>query len=186
MWEKKFDRELQNKILTLTLERYPHGVKFISKSFGHAYGYHSEPPIDKDIETVINGYSESQIATNLHYLYEHELIEPARPIMSKETAISCFEFKATRHGVDLMLSDGGLSAILNIVTVRFDTQALDVIIDVITKSPEGSAADKKKLLSQLQSLPADATKHLMLKSLDEGLRKMPGVFQWLCEMIPQG
>ncbi|SUI38422.1 hypothetical protein [Serratia marcescens] len=181
MWNEKFDRNLQNIMLTLMMESYPEGVKFISKSFASSWGTHTEAEISPDVAEKIKDHSEEKIAANLHYLFSHNVIEAAK-IHRPQVTLSRFDFKLTEKGIDLMLDDGGLSAILGVVTIKFHDDTINKLIAYIHDS-SASPQDKKKWSSILKDLPDVAKARLSEKIVDAGLGKMPDLLQWLGTQI---
>lgn len=71
------------------------------------------------------------------------------------------------------------SAILEVVTIKLHQDTLAQLLEAKIHSSQASPDDKKKLIDQLRSLPADAIRRLTMKLLDMGLDKLPDVFQLL-------
>ena len=82
-------------------------------------------------------------------------------------------FKVTAKGLDFIEDDGGLTAILGTVTVRFDEGTLRALMAEKVKLADISQPEKSKLLSGIQSLSGDAIRHLTLKLLDKGVESIP-------------
>lgn len=181
MWSEKFDRNLQNIMMTLMMESYPEGVKFISKSFKSSLGTHTEAEIAPHVAEKIKDYPEEKIAANLHYLFSHNVIEAAKH-HRPQVALSRFDFNITEKGIDLMLADGGLSAILGVVTIKFHDDAINKLIAYIQDS-SASPQEKKKWSSALKDLPDVAKARLSEKIVDVGLGKIPDLVQWLGSQI---
>lgn len=152
----KLDRELQRNLLTKLADHYPerdhHGTLF--------------EPIGDDKE------AEAKVIANLLYLEEHELIE-AGIEQGMDGYYSNFGAKITAKGLDFLADDGGLTAILGTVTVRFHDETLRALIGQKIADAPLAPADKKKWSDALRALPADAIKHLTMKLLDEGLGHAP-------------
>lgn len=110
---------------------------------------------------------------NLAYLHEHGLcdvkfsqaisIKVPRPITAKATA----------RGMDFLADDGGLSAILGVVTIKLHDDTIKAIIESRIMESDLPEPDKKRFIDQLRELPGEATKHLVLKLVDLGLEKGP-------------
>ncbi|MDQ9172450.1 hypothetical protein Q8A64_18775 [Oxalobacteraceae bacterium R-40] len=116
---------------------------------------------------------ENQVVANLLYLEEHGLIESGlRQGLSGEYMYS--GAKITARGIDFLEDDGGLSAILGMVTVRFDDATLKAVIAQRIEQSTLSDPEKKRWIDALRTLPADATKHLTMKLLESGLDHAPG------------
>ena len=86
---------------------------------------------------------------------------------------SCF---ITEKGIDFILDDGGLGAILKVQTVRLHNDTIVALEDIIRVAnvPEDQ---KKGLISKLRELPADSIKHLTLQLLSQGVQNLPRALQ---------
>jgi len=71
-------------------------------------------------------------------------------------------------GLDFLKDDGGLSAILGVVTVRFEADTIRTILQLKVDQSDLSPVDKQKLRGALQELPAENIKHLSTKIVDAG------------------
>lgn len=82
----------------------------------------------------------------------------------------------TEKGIDFLLDDGGLGAILKVQTVRLHNDTIIALEDIIREAnmPE---EQKKGLISKLRELPADAIKHLTLQLLSQGVQNLPRALQ---------
>ena len=150
----KLDRALQNKILNLAADSYP---SYISP--GH----------DNDLDN----YDELSLAANLKYLEEHRLIRPNSVTVSIDNFYSFGAIEITKDGLDFLLGDEGLSAILNVVTVKFEADTLKAILENRINQSDLTPDDKKSMIDSLRELPAESIKHLTMKLLDEGLENLP-------------
>ncbi|WP_211136268.1 hypothetical protein [Serratia sp. PL7] len=65
--------------------------------------------------------------------------------------------KATVKGIDFILNDGGLSAILNVQTVKFHRDTVVVLEDLIAISSM-SSEEREKAKSKLEELSSEALK----------------------------
>ncbi|ESX95877.1 hypothetical protein X755_20985 [Mesorhizobium sp. LNJC405B00] len=85
----------------------------------------------------------------------------------------------TAAGMDFLADDGGLSAILGVVTIRLHEDTIKaLLIDRIEKS-DAPASVRTKLVDQIKALPAEATKALTLDAIKAGLANMPEFLTWL-------
>ena len=148
----KLDRELQRKILEELAENYPNC-------------------------TVLKGESSNSFAPpNLFYLREHQLIDNCVTRETRKDGVTqTFSgLKITAKGMDFLADDGGLSAILGTVTVKFHEDTIRALIEKkVMDSSDLAPDDKTVLLSQLRSLPGESIKHLTMKLLDKGLGNLP-------------
>lgn len=147
----KLDREFQKEVLTALAEIYP--------SYGHA---DREGDVPDDVR-----------AANLYYLAEHGLITTAVEI-NADMSFFYRPAQITKDGLDFLAADGGLTAILGVVTIKFHEDTLKALIEEKITDSELAPADKNRYVAALRSLPADATKHLAMKLLDLGLTHAPG------------
>ena len=81
--------------------------------------------------------------------------------------------KITEKGLDFLQDDGGLSAILNIVTVKFEADTLKAILENRINQSNLAPESKQSMIDGLRELPAESIKHLTMKLLDEGLENLP-------------
>lgn len=159
----KFDRNMQLILLEEAVSVYPRQTdqdQFLNKGIFHA--------------------PEKAIA-NIYYLYEHGLITISHPVPAELHHILC-SIKATKDGIDFMLQDGGLNAILNITTIKFHDDAVSVIAEFVNKNVS-NPADKQRFLHQLHGLPYETTKHIALELVSKGLAQMPNAVQWLQTLL---
>lgn len=91
----------------------------------------------------------------------------------------------TEKGIDFLLDDGGLSAILKVQTVRLHNDTIIALEDIIrvANMPEDQ---KKGLISKLRELPADAIKHLTLQLLTQGVLNLPNAIQLIQRALQKG
>lgn len=157
----KLDRELQHRVLKDLCSLYP--------------DVWDKPPEAWDAD-------EDKVMANLKYLADHGLIAlHAQRSLSGAWLMSGAE--ATHKGVDFMAGDGGLSAILGVVTVRLHDDTIKSLIEARIHAADLPEPEKKRYLDQLRELPAETTKHLVLKLVDLGLEQGPSAIgligKWL-------
>lgn len=148
------NRALQLKILRLAADAYPAPVKF------------------KDLEL---GEDEVEIVRNIYYLNAHELLEcvffgAITPIVKLPVT-----FKATHKGLDFLEDDGGLSAILGVVTIRLHEDTIRELVIQKLESSNLPEEEKRPLLQAVRELPGEAIRHLTTRLLDLGIDNLPGV-----------
>ncbi|MBJ8501382.1 MULTISPECIES: hypothetical protein [Acinetobacter] len=149
------NRELQLKLLKKMSSAYPNFYDF-NKEYNR--------------ETV---EYDAAIA-NLYYLMQHKLVEPNSVIVSTsigDKGIKKFQFGSStinQNGLDFLADDGGLSAILGVVTVKFEAVQLKAILESKIMAADLPPADKHKLIDGLRSLSGESIKHLTTKIVDLG------------------
>lgn len=145
----EIDRSLQNKALLNLKEKYPEYVWY--NELFHL-------PED-DYEQV------HHLLSNLEYLKEHGLV------VQRES----YKYTITAKGIDFITNDGGLSAILNVQTIKLHQETIDLIAQVIQQSTRIPNDDKQKFVDQLKELPAETTKHILFELVSKGIDNIPNL-----------
>ena len=101
---------------------------------------------------------------NLIYLSAHGLLEQKGS-----------SYRITHKGIDFIEDDGGLSAILNVSTVKLHPSSVELLISVIDGSSL-NPSDKQKMIDQLKSLPADSIKQILTELVNKGVDYLPALF----------
>ncbi|KLU13888.1 MULTISPECIES: hypothetical protein [Xenorhabdus] len=168
----KFDRELQKLILEKAIDAHPDATD--AKQFHEL------------LMTRFDSDEEKKVRANIIYLVEHKIITIDYNQHSNYNNLSSYQLinsiRATEKGIDFMLDDGGLSAILNVTTIKFHHDAIQQIADLIeltVQDPE----DKQRFLTQLKQLPYETIKHVSLELVNKGLAQIPNVAQWLGKFL---
>ena len=160
----KFPRDKQNELLTILYDKFPDELS------------------SEEYSALVDLFgTERNLYSNLWYLYQHGLIEDfhvkTRALCDDITDLILIDkIRITTKGVDFIRDDGGLSAILNVTTIKIHNETLEKLEDIIKQSSL-TEAEKKTYIGKLKELPVDATKHLVLKLLDLGLSRASDVTQ---------
>ena len=158
------DRGLQHYILCELRDAYPNSVDYSNR-----YDYGSD-----EYNTFV---------ANLVYLGSHGLISKESVLHSKSVDMGNSyqpgHASITHTGLDFLENDGGLSAILNTVTVKFDTEQLKQMIESKINQSDLPQNEKSYAISILKDLPADSIKHLTTRVLDYGLDNMVALTELL-------
>ena len=164
----KLDRDLQRAILQKLADVYPT----------------TGSTVLKEIDQLGD---DDMIVANMLYLEEHELLRSGiiRSTSGKNMVISA-QLKITAKGLDFLADDGGLSAILGVVTIKLHDDTLKNLIQAKILQSDLSQPDKKRWLDQLRSLPAETTKHLVLKLVDLGLENAPAALAAIGMILKAG
>ncbi|MBD9432662.1 hypothetical protein IB257_22200 [Achromobacter sp. ACM03] len=130
----------------------------------------AEYPNEVNVDSWENEFPDC--AVNLAYLHEHGLINATivRPMSGPAQVVAAC---ITAQGMDFLADDGGLGAILGVVTVRLHDDTIKAMIESTILQSDLPQPEKKRWLDQLRSLPAETTKHLVLKLVDKGLESGP-------------
>lgn len=117
------------------------------------------------------------------YLHEHGLV--TGELVRLQPHIRPGQQTITAKGLDFLADDGGLSAILGVVTVKLHEHCPPVISQKIEDSslPE---EEKRPLLQAVRELPGEAIKHLTTRLLDLGMDNLPGAVSLIRTVLQSG
>ena len=158
----KLNRELQREILFTLTERFPD----VLPNPNHWYQNHAKNEVDG----------------NLLYLQMHGLIEfeSKKSSYSVSNDYTFFKITPTEKAFDFLADDGGLSAVLGVVTVKFHADTLkELIAAKINTADNLSETQKNTLLNHVSQLPSEALKHLTTKLLDAAFDNLPAAYALL-------
>lgn len=147
----KIDRSLQKKTLEQLVDAYPNPLS------REAYA---------EIKALFS--NDDLFVANLLYLEEHGLIHSGLRAGIGAYSINSSAIKITARGIDFLLQDGGLSAILNVTTIKFHREAVVVLEDLIAISSLNDT-DKEKAKSTLGELSTEALKTVVQAVTTAGL-----------------
>jgi hypothetical protein len=136
-------------------------------------------PADRDTQRPDDfGLEAQHLYFQLAYLEQHSLITCtwSREMSAKK---KCIRAAITAKGLDFIEEDGGLCAVLGVVTIRIHDDTLKTLIESRILESDISAPDKRRMIDQLRELPAETTKHLALKLVDKALEAGPQAIGWL-------
>lgn len=119
---------------------------------------------------------------NLHYLYEHGLVTAtfSRPINGPIDVILA---QITAKGLDFLADDGGLSAILGIVTVKLHEDTLKALLIGKIEAASGDPTTKKLLIEKIKGMPAEALSTITERALESGLDQLPDLLGSLSKWL---
>lgn len=115
---------------------------------------------------------DDKYTTNLLYLEEHGLIDAGLQQGLDGDWMSSGA-KITAAGLDFLANDGGLTAILGVVTVKLHDETIRDLIAARIQDSNLPPEEKTGLLAQLRELRGESIKHLTMKLLDAGLENLP-------------
>jgi hypothetical protein len=144
----KIDRAIQRNILEVLERAYPQRRVLQSVEVGCS-----------DVE---------QLGANIRYLEEHGLVDPkwAGSFINPNVSI-------TARGLDFLADDGGLSAILGVVTVRLHEDTVKAILLEHVEASNQPATVKSKIKEQIVALPAEGLKTIVVELLKKALAQLP-------------
>lgn len=161
----KLDRTLQRTILQMLADAYPGSTSAVLLQ----------------LKGLAN---EEVLIGNLLYLDDHGLIESGLVKSINGFAISTNGLKITARGLDFLSGDGGLSAVLGVVTVRLHDDTIKSLIEAKILDADLPEPEKRKYVDALRELPAESTKHLAMKLIDAGLENAPAVWTAIKSVLP--
>ncbi|WP_158756229.1 hypothetical protein [Dyella sp. S184] len=112
------------------------------------------------------------VLVNIHYLHEHGLIV-AKLDKTLNTPLRVLSAKITAKGLDFMANDGGLGAILGVVTVRLDEDTLKQLLITKIDATDADPSAKDELKESVRKLPSKMLEKLTEKLLEAGLAHLP-------------
>lgn len=128
---------------------------------------------------------------NLVYLFQHRLIEkpyiPSQTDDGNELVFTLHDMAITEKGIDLILDDGGLTAILSVQTIRIHADTMNQLESIIS-SLDIPEAEKTGLKAKLRELPASVLTQLMndlsLKAVLSLPSALPLIQKYLQTLFP--
>ena len=148
--------ELQRELLLLLRSAYPQSL----------YG----PP-------EIPGLSWNEIAANLSYLEEHGLCQSGLIDDPDGGDFLFSQARITAAGLDFLEEDGGLTAILNTVTVKLHA---DTLRDML--SAKITAEEKSTLRGLIGRLSGKALEAITTDLVRAGIQQIPNFAEWIHKM----
>lgn len=160
------NRALQQEILIQTANAYPFALGYEELSSG-----------------IWINTDQKELARELQYLVEHGLLQKDAISISLDNQISLRNIKITKDGIDFLQADGGLSAILNVVTVRFEADTLTALLTTKINQSDLPEDEKNSLVEAVKDLPAEGMKQLMTRVLDKGIDSIPNLVPYLMQTL---
>lgn len=147
----KLEREKQKELLQILFHAYPNHMQ------NNAY---------VELKSMFD--SDDTFVANLLYLEEHELIHSGIRHHLSGYSINPGAIMITAKGIDFIQQDGGLSAILNVQTIKFHRDAVIVLEDLIAMS-NMTSEQKKKAKSTLGEMSTEALKTVVQAATTAGI-----------------
>ncbi len=160
--KSRLNRDLQLSLLNLLADIHPKAVHLVPDSLG---------------------CSEAELRSTRSYLVDHGLITK----IDEDTPYGrhSLGFRITGAGMDFLEDDGGLSAILGVVTVRLHDDTIKSLVAEKISASNLPEPEKKRYLDHLRELPGEATKHLVMKLVDLGLDQGPKALEAIVKLLAQ-
>jgi len=146
----KINRELQEKILKHITEKFP------------------ESPEEKFYSSLVQQYGEKEALGTILYLEMHKMLicKESTHLGSKLPNIVWSLTKPTEKAFDFLEDDGGLSAILGVVTVKLHQDTIYEIFEQKIEESDIKKEDKNFFLRELSKMKDVALSKLIEKGID--------------------
>jgi hypothetical protein len=156
----KIDRKLQKKILEFLKKYYPSQIEisaFIKKR-------------------ILNHKTKKIFPFNMFYLEEHGLINLETGTTPINMPPEIQSARITNEGIDFLENDGGLSTILNTITIKFDIENIRKLLSEEILKSTLKPKTKDKLIDTIKNVPADILKIIYTNFVNSILTHVPGVY----------
>lgn len=118
--------------------------------------------------------SDERLAAHLLYLDGHGLVRSG--IRQMDGGYMWGEYPTiTSQGIDFLMQDGGLSAVLNCLTVKLHEDTLLALLEKKILESDTSPEEKNRLVQAVKGLSGEAIKHLTMRVLDVGFDHVPSL-----------
>ena len=124
--------------------------------------------MDGEIEIKSLFGSDEEFFPNAMYLEEHGLVVTNALYGFQGVIIETHLMKITAKGIDFILQDGGLGAILGVQTIKFHRSAVVVLEDLISLS-NISDPEKDKAKTKLSEMTTESLKTIVQTVTTAGL-----------------
>ncbi len=119
-----------------------------------------------------------RVNVNLHYLTEHELLHGSGRQGAQGDGV--WIGRITKDGLDFMAGDGGLTAILGVVTVRLHDDTIRQLIDKGIDGDEKASPEEKHAARQiLGKLSGKALGTVVEELTKKSLEHFPGLVPYI-------
>lgn len=141
-------------------------------------------PDNSDLGSIFGEISNT-LRVNLSYLEEHGMLTIVWPNHQRARSHP-IGARITAKGLDFLADDGGLTAILGVVTVRIDEDQLKkILIDQVRKS-DNTKSTKARLIEVIRGLPADVAKEAVMTAAKSGIGHVPDIAHWIANLGEMG
>ena len=165
----QLNRELQLCILTELTTKFP------------------DAPNGEVFKTLCDLHGYEEVIGNILYLEMHNLISVKAIRTMGSGAVPNVHWalcKPTEKAFDFLAEDGGLSAILGVVTVKLHADTIrDMLQMRIMDSQNLTAEEKASWVEKLKTLSEASLEHLTLKGLDYALDHGGEGISWLGKLL---
>ena len=163
------NRKLQHAVLQHLIDRAAFELDFTSWFKRDEHADACEVPI-ADWDGVLT--------FNLKYLEQHGLIG-----LQKDPMGQVARMKITARGVDFMEDDGGLSAILRVVTIKLHADTIRDILAAKVMESDAPPEEKSVVVSAIRGASEEVIKNITVGLAEKGLENLPDALHWLSKLI---
>lgn len=167
------DRELQKKLMFGLANVYPRRLFIKDLTRICTEGMPKVPASETVFETI---------AANLEYLAEHGLVTVVKQEVFNGPVL-VVNSKITAKGLDFLADDGGLTAVLGVVTVKLHADTIHDLLIAKIQSSEANPTVKKNLINKLKELPANAMEKILSAGFEKGIAAVPDIAVWLGNIL---
>lgn len=156
----KLDRDMQRKVLEACRDMYPQAadpMKLLAAC---------------DVEDF------EPFMANVAYLTEHGLVD-CKLLRVQNGPPALGPCTITARGLDFLVDDGGLTAILGTVVVKLHADTIRAMLLAKAEASSLPAPEKSALRKQIEALPASALQAATSRLAQEGLAQVTDLVQWI-------
>ncbi|MEN5297988.1 hypothetical protein ABE530_06485 [Brucella sp. TWI559] len=148
---EKLDRRFQREILNFLLVDYPNLT---------------------DMGELFNSH-DNAVSVNVHYLEEHGLLK-ADWMVDEDTGRKYpVDGKITARGLDFLQDDGGLGAVLGVITIKIHDDTIKQLLLSKVAEAEGDEGVRQKLMDKIKGLPAAGLQTIATRLIEKGVEQLP-------------
>lgn len=151
-----FSRDKQRELLTQLAAVYPNAVD------GMDLGSGRDDPV---------------ALRNLAYLAEHGLVDAK--LVGMDGGKIVVYATCTARGLDFLAEDGGLTAVLGVVTVRLEAETLKALLAAKVESSDLPAEEKSRVKALLQKAGEEGLKKAATLLVEQAMKHAPEAFRLL-------
>ena len=120
---------------------------------------------------------------NATYLCGHGLIDARLAESMGGNSDALLLATVTHKGLDFLQDDGGLGAILGVVTVRFDAESLRALVAARIDASDLPTEEKSRVMAWLKSAGSEALKTATQRLVEAALDRAPEAIRLLPTLI---
>ena len=127
-------------------------------------------PYDAHIWTG-NESNQREAIFDLAYLREHGLVSYSEKEAYNQTQTPLSGIRITAKGLDFLAEDGGLGAILGVVTVRLHDETIKILVEGKLAQSQLPETEKATLIARVRGLGGTGMRRLVDKLCEAGIDK---------------